>query len=159
MRCSRRDRCGSGEKDRRVNCWSIRKNGLLFFFILTTFETDAILLFLDDTVEHLQHLVLFRAEPVHLFLSPSLLLLLLPHYCIIEGRFRRQSWRWRTNGARGRRAGGLMSIGVFLRLNRISSQRFFNRPTDGAAIALLSRTLTLLLSLGWRTASRNTVKQ
>jgi len=82
---SRRDRCWSGEKDRRVNCWS-RKYCLLSFFILTTLEADAVLLFLDDTVKHLQHLVLLRAEPVHLLLSPPLLLLLLSYYRVIEGR-------------------------------------------------------------------------
>ena len=75
---SRGDRCGSREKDRRVNSWS-RKKCLLSLFILTTIEAYAVLLFLDDTVEQLQHLVLFRAEPVHLLLSPPLLLLLLPH--------------------------------------------------------------------------------
>ena len=98
MRGSRGDRCGSREKDGRVNCWS-RKNCLLSFFILATLEADAVLLFLDDAVKHLQHLVLFRAEPVHLLLSPPLLLLLLPHYSVIEGRLRRQRWGGRTDGA------------------------------------------------------------
>ena len=52
-----------------------------------------------------------------------------------------------------------MSVGAFLhgsRLNRTSSQRFFNRSPDGASIPLLSSALPLLLSLGRRTASRNT---
>ena len=53
-----------------------------------------------------------------------------------------------------------MSVVAFLsgsRLDRISSQRFFNRTRDGASIPLLSCALPLLLSLGRRTASRNTV--
>ena len=83
---SRRDRCWSGEKDRRVNCWSGKYCLLSFFVILTTLEANAVLLFLDDTVKHLQHLILLRAEPVHLLLSPPLLLLLLSYYRVIEGR-------------------------------------------------------------------------
>jgi len=86
VRRSGRDRCGSREQDGRVNCWS-RKNRLLsFFFIVTTLEADAVLLFLDDTVQHLQHLILLGAEPVHLLLSSPLLLLLLSYYCVVEGR-------------------------------------------------------------------------
>jgi len=98
VRGSRGDRCGSRKKYGRVNCWN-RKNGLLTFFILTTLKAYAVFLFLNDTVEHLQHLVLFGAEPVYLLLSPPLLLLLLPHYSFIEGRFRRQRWGGRTDGA------------------------------------------------------------
>ena len=52
---------------------------------LLTLKANAVLLLLDDTVEHLQHFVLLRTEPVHLFLSPPLLLLF-PHYRVIEGR-------------------------------------------------------------------------
>jgi len=86
VRGARGDRCGSREKDGRVNCWSW-KNCLLSFFILATLEADAVLLFLYDTVQHLQHLVLLGAEPVHLLLlSSPLLLLLLSHYCVVEGR-------------------------------------------------------------------------
>ena len=53
-----------------------------------------------------------------------------------------------------------MSVGAFLVgfLDRISSQRFFNRSRDGASIPLLSCALPLLLSLGRRTASRNTAR-
>lgn len=85
MRRSRRDRCGSREQDGRVHCWS-GKNCVLSFFFVATIEADAVLLFLDDTVQHLQHLVLLGAEPVHLLLSPPLLFLLFSHYCVIEWR-------------------------------------------------------------------------
>ena len=69
-----------------MNCWSRKYCLLSFFVILTTLEANAVLLFLDDTVKHLQHLVLLRAEPVHLLFSPPLLLLLLSYYRVIEGR-------------------------------------------------------------------------
>ena len=51
-----------------------------------------------------------------------------------------------------------MSVGAFLvgSLDRISSQRFFNRPSNGTSITLLSCALIFLLSLGRRAASRNT---
>ena len=68
--------------DCRTKCVLASFATLLF---LLTLKANAVLLLLDDTVEHLQHFVLLRTEPVHLFLSPPLLLLF-PHYRVIEGR-------------------------------------------------------------------------
>ena len=55
----------------------------------------------------------------------------------------------------------MLSVGAFLRrsLIRISSRRFFNRPSDGASITFLSCALIFLLSLSWRAASRNTAER